>query len=183
MHKRNSLLRFWRWCWIAFGLTFLPAQLAHAEKMDQLHIHRFEPPEIRAFATSLVRKWLRENYSDAWRVATPPGWSGRLIDLVDVGEIILFDDSFVLLFLQITAGGCGTAGCDTYIYRETSKGFVKICEATMDEDPIFLKARENGYHLIDAGESIIHWSKVRDKKTGDLCYIEGKPGSNSPRSE
>ena len=168
MRRRSDLLRSIPIGLVACGLALMLTNQTHAKEFVQ--IHRFEGADVQALATSLVRQRLREG------TLPPERWNGRLLDLVEVAEIAPFGDRPVLLFLQMATGDeCGTAGCETFIYRETPKGFVRICEAMMAEDIFILDAKENGYYPIDAGETIIHWSKQKDKQ-GDLCSEVPKPG-------
>lgn len=180
MRKKNDLHRPIQWGLVACVLACVLATQTRADEGIRVQLHRFESPEIRALATAVVRKWIHENHS-----LMPVKWhGGPLSDFADIAEVDLDDDGFPELFLQIGLGdACGIVGCDTFIYRKTANRYVRICEEMMYDTatsggggPIVLEAKENGYHLIDAGEAIIHWSKQKNKRTGDLCYAEGKPG-------
>lgn len=101
----------------------------------------------------------------------PPWWYQGRHNITDVASYLEFDLSGKgsrELFLQIDTG-CGTDGCATYIYRRTPAGYEQICEDDMDDAAIsILPKKENGFYLIDTGNSFIHWMQ-KPNSAGRLC--------------
>jgi hypothetical protein len=91
------------------------------------------------------------------------------------GEVDINDDGIPERFIEIQDHyWCGTVGCITFVYRRTPAGFELICETDLG-DPLpkthdtgtILAATEDGYHLIDTADGIVHWNMK--EKPGNQC--------------
>ena len=153
-----------------------PTQTEAAAKTVTLEFHHIDAhtdPAILRFADSVAREMQRDK-----EIILPNWWDegkDRLIDSVKYLEVDLNDNQVPALFLQIgIGGGCGSDdGCETKVYRRTSAGFDMICSDHMWNRILVLPKKENGYHLVDDGASIIHWD-MRHHYWG-ICNPVGKP--------
>jgi hypothetical protein len=150
---------------------------SHGNDLKFRPIDRHTDPAVRKFADAFIRKIIRDDDPSFPPWYEEEGAKAKPIELIQYLEADLNDDGVSELILQLTMGYyCGTAGCNSYVFRRTPEGFEEICSPTMYDLAIdILPQKENGYHLVDAGESIIHWSDHRERN-GDICREEGKPG-------
>ena len=150
---------------------------SHDNEVKFRRIDRHTDPAITQFADTFMRKVIRDDDPVFPPWYEEEGAKAKPIELIRYLEADLNDDGVSELILQLAMGYyCGTAGCESYVFRRTAAGFEEICNDTMYDSAIkILPQKENSYHLIDVGESTIHWLDRPDRR-GDICTDEGKPG-------
>ena|SRR5580693_630197 len=166
---------------VASLIFFTSATSIPANEETRVVFRKLDNREMTEFANRALRQWYEDMNSG---MGGTPSFRVILRTKVAYAEVDLNDDGTPERFLQIDdALWCGTAGCQSFIFRKTTTGFEKICEADLGDSgtpprfgALVLPEKENGYHLIDTGSAIIHWHAEQAYDSGRLCWEDEYKG-------